>query len=69
MSNINFYLFMLFLAGVLLWQFISGTALGTWWRPRITRQDDPGAYWFVLAVQSAIFIGVLYTGTETWHFR
>jgi len=68
MSNTTYYLFALFLAGVLVWQLISGTALGTWWRPRITRQDNPGTYWFVLAAQSVILIAFLITG-RAWHLR
>jgi hypothetical protein len=68
MTGINYYLFLLFWAGVVIWQLISGKALGTWWRPRSTRQESPGIYWFVLIVQGAIFIAFLRTGT-TWHTR
>jgi hypothetical protein len=68
MSSTSYYLFALFLAAVLLGQFISGKALGTWWFPRITRQDNPAAYWSVLAAQSAILIAFLVTG-RTWHIR
>jgi hypothetical protein len=68
MSGITYYLFALFMAGVLVWQFISGRALGTWWYPKITRQDNPGAYWFVVAAQGAILLAFLLTG-KTWHVR
>jgi len=69
MSNINDFVVVLTLAGLLLWELISGKAVGAWWRPIVTRQDNPGTYWFVVAVQSAILIVVLITGTKTWHFR
>ena len=69
MNSNGDHLFVLFLAGVLLWQLISGKAAGVWWRPRIARQDDPGAYWLVLAAQSAILIFVLINGTATWNIR
>lgn len=69
MSSVNDYLLVLFLAGALLWQLISGKALGVWWRPSITRQDDPRTYWFVLAVQGAILVAVMITGTRTWDLR
>jgi hypothetical protein len=68
MSGIDFYLFVLFLAGVLLWQILTGRALGTWRRPSLTRQANPGAYWFVLAIQGAILIVFLLTG-KSWHLR
>jgi hypothetical protein len=63
------HLFALFLAGVLLWQIFSGKAIGVWWHPHITRQDSPRIYWFVLAVQGAILVGILIHGTATWNFR
>jgi hypothetical protein len=69
MSSNEFHLFVLFLAGVLLWQLISGKALGAWWYPRITREESPKTYWFVLAVQGAILAGILTNGTATWNFR
>jgi len=56
------------LAAVLVWQLISGKALGTWWFSGITRQGNPAAYWFVLAVQGVIFIAFLTTG-KTWNIR
>jgi hypothetical protein len=68
MSNTTYYLFALFWAGVLVWQFISRQALGVWWRPRITREGNPRTYWFVLAAQIVILIVFLFTG-ETWHLR
>jgi len=68
MSNLTYYLMVLFLTAVLVWQLVSGKALGAWWFPRITRQDNPGAYWFVVAAQGAILIAFLMTG-KTWNIR
>lgn len=68
MSNLSYYLMALLLAAVLVWRLISGKALGTWWFSGITRQGNPGAYWFVLAVQGVIFIAFLTTG-KTWNIR
>jgi len=31
-------------------------APGSRWSPRLTRHDDPLAYWFVLAAQAAILV-------------
>jgi hypothetical protein len=58
----------LFLAAVLAWQLGSGRALSTWWRPHITRRDNPRAYWFAVAVQGGILVAFLMTG-KTWHMR
>lgn len=68
MSNLSYYLMVLFLATVMVWQLVSGKALGTWWFPRITRRDNPAAYWFVVADQGAILIAFIMTG-KTWNFR
>jgi hypothetical protein len=68
MSNSSYFLTALFLAGVLAWQLVSGNALGVWWNPRITRRDNPGAYWLVVVMQGAIFLAFLMTG-KTWHVR
>ena len=68
MSNLSYRLMALFLAAVLPWQLSSGRALGTWWFPRITRRDNPRAYWFAVAVQGAILVAFLMTG-KTWHMR
>jgi hypothetical protein len=58
----------LFLAAVLVWQLVSGTAPGSWWSPRITRRDNPAGYWFVLAAEAALLIAFLATG-KAWHLR
>jgi hypothetical protein len=42
--------------------------LGTWWFPRITRGDNPGVYWFVVAIQGAMLIAFLMTG-KSWNVR
>jgi hypothetical protein len=68
MSNVTYSLMALFLAGVLVWQLVSGSGLGAWWYPRITRQDNPRSYWIVVVIQGAIFILFLVTG-KTWHVR
>ena len=68
MSNSTYYLIVLFMAGVLALQLFSGTAMGAWWSRNPTRQDNPGAYWFVVAVQGAVLIAFLVTG-RTWHVR
>src|SRR5205807_157216 len=38
------------------------------WDEEITRQDNPGAYWFAVAAQGAILLAFLLTG-KTWHVR
>ena len=55
-SNLSYYLIALFLAAVPVWQLVSGTAPGSWWSSRLTRRDDSGAYWFVLAAQETILV-------------
>ena len=67
MTGINYYLFALFLAGVLVWELISGRAMGRV-TGRISREDNPGVYWFVMAVQVAILLLFLLTG-KSWHVR
>jgi hypothetical protein len=69
MSRSEHVIFVLFLAGVLLWQWRTGIALGAWWRPRIARQDHPRTYWSLLAAQGAILAYVIVVGTDSWHFR
>jgi hypothetical protein len=68
MSNTTYYCFALLLVGILLWQLISGKALGTWWRPLVARDNQPGMYWFLLIVHGAILIVFLLTG-KSWHLR
>jgi hypothetical protein len=69
MSANNYHLFLFLLVCVLLWQLVSGRALGVWWRPNVTRKDNPRTYWVFVAAQAIIFIGILATGIETWNFR
>jgi hypothetical protein len=45
----------LFLAAVPVWQLVSRTRPAPGGR-RLTRRDDPLAYWFVLAAQAAILV-------------
>jgi hypothetical protein len=68
MSNFSYSLVALFLAAVLVWQLVSGTALGSWWFPRATRRENPRAYWVVVAIQGAILLAFLMTG-KTWNVR
>ena len=42
MSSTTYYLVALFMGGVLVWQIVSGPAMGAWWYPSITRQDRRG---------------------------
>ena len=58
----------LLLAAVLIWQLVSGRALGTWWLPTLTREASPRAYWFSLALQGAILVALVLTG-GTWTIR
>jgi hypothetical protein len=44
-SNFSYFLMALFLGSVLVWQLVSGNGIGVWWYPRITRRDNPRAYW------------------------
>jgi hypothetical protein len=62
MTNIQYYSVLLFFAGVVIWQLISGTAMGAWWRPRVDRREDPWAYWFFMAAQGVVWIVILMTG-------
>ena len=65
MSTVTHYLFALFWAGALVWQLVSGKLLGNAWLRNITRQENPGTYWFMLAAQSAILIGFMVTA-KAW---
>lgn len=67
-SNFSHSVMALFLGSVLVWQLVSGNGLGVWWYPRITRRDNPGAYWFVVIIQGGILIAFLMTG-KSWHTR
>ncbi len=68
MSTTTYCLIALLLSGLLLWQLVSGVALGGWWHRQILREDSPKTYWFVLAIQCAILIAFLVTG-KSWHIR
>jgi hypothetical protein len=67
-SSTTYYLVALSMGGVLVWQIVSGEALGAWWQGRIFREDRPKTYWFMLAVQCAILIAFLFTG-RSWPVR
>jgi uncharacterized membrane protein len=68
MSNLTYSSLTLFLAALLVWQLVSGQALGSAWFRSPTRQDSPVAYWFVVATQAAILIAFVVTG-KGWHLR
>jgi hypothetical protein len=53
---------------LLVWQLVSGQALGSSWFRSPTLQDSPVAYWFVVAMQAAILIAFVVTG-KGWHLR
>ena len=57
------------LTGLVLWQLVTGNALGRNWRPSVNRQDNPGMYWLVVLSQSAILIYVLVTGKTSLDFN
>lgn len=67
MTGIKYYLFALLLSGTIVWELISGKAPIRLYS-RLTRQDNPGAYWFVMAVQVAFLLLFLLTG-KSWHVR
>jgi len=69
MTAAIYYSVAVLLAAIPAWSLVSGKALGVWWwRTIITRQNEPAAYWFVVAVQVGIFILFLLTG-RSWHLR
>jgi hypothetical protein len=61
-------LFVLALAGLVFWQLVTGKVLDRSWRPSVTRQDNPGMYWFIVIFQSALLMVILVTGTTSWNF-
>jgi hypothetical protein len=66
MDNLPDYLFALALAGLVLWQLISGKALDRSLRPSVTRKDNPAMYWSVVLIQSAFLIAILVIGKTSW---
>ena len=66
MSNIADYLFALALAGLVLWQLVSGKALGRQMRANVSREDNPGMYWLLLLAQSGLLVVILFTGKTSW---
>jgi hypothetical protein len=68
-TGIKYYLFGLFMAAVVVWQLISGTAMGFRRSPeKVARDDDPLVYWLSVAAQFVIFLLFLFTGAK-WHIR
>jgi hypothetical protein len=70
MHNIPYVLTVLLWAAFIAWQLRSGFVTGAWWEgfPRITRQDKPGQYWLILAIQGAVFLHLLIHG-RSWPLR
>jgi len=66
--GIKHYSFALFLAAVLAWQLISGTAMSFRRFRRVRRGDNPLVYWLSLTAQFVIFLLFLFTGGK-WHVR
>jgi hypothetical protein len=66
MSNGYTFILALGLAGLVLWQLVTGKALDMYWRPTVTRKENPRMYWFVLTVQSGILMVIQVTGKSTW---
>ncbi len=67
-TGLKYYTFALFLAAVLSWQLISGTAMSFRRLRRVRREDNPLVYWLSLAAQFVIFLLFLFTGGK-WHVR
>ena len=70
MHNVPYLLAVLLWAALIAWQLHDGVVIGTWWQgfPRISRQDRPGAYWLILAIQGALFLHLLING-RSWPVR
>lgn len=69
MTNATYYLVAILFAAIPAWALISGKALGVWWwHTMINRQNEPVAYWLVVALQFCIFILFLVTGSS-WRLR
>ena len=68
MIGIKFYLFALFMAAVIAWQVISGTAMSFRRFRRVRWEDNPLVYWLSLAAQFVILLLFLFTGGR-WRVR
>lgn len=70
MHNVPYILAVLVWVAFIAWQLHSGEVLGLWWQgyPRISRQDRPGSYWLILAIQGAVFLNLLIHG-RSWPVR
>jgi len=67
-TGTKYYLFALSLVAVLLYQLISGTAMGFRRFNKVTREHSPPIYWLSLACQFVILLLFLFTGGN-WHVR
>jgi hypothetical protein len=67
-TGIKFVLFALFMAAVLIWQLISGTAMSFRRFRRVTREGSPLVYWLSVAAQFVILLLFLFTGGK-WYVR
>ena len=70
MHNVPYVLAVLVWVAFIAWQLYSGWVVGVWWQgyPRITRQDRPGSYWLIMAIQGAVFLELLIHG-RSWPVR
>jgi len=59
-------IFAALVAGLVVWQLLSGTALGGRGQQSVTRADNPLAYWIRLLFQGAILAVVMTTGKTRW---
>ena len=69
MTSLPALLLTVVLTGLVLWQLVTGNALGRDWRPCANRKDKPGIYWLIVLSQSAILIFVLVTGKTSLDFK
>jgi hypothetical protein len=55
MSDLKFYLLGLSMLACIGWQGWHGVTGFSWlWKPRVTREDEPGLFWVLLALQAAV---------------
>ena len=66
MTGIAFYVIALFLTGLIVYELISGNANAR--IARVSREDNPGVYWVIVALQLAFILLFLLTG-RSWHGR
>jgi hypothetical protein len=65
MTSHDHHLMILIEAAVLTGQLVSGRALWVRWQPVIRREENPGSYWFMMALQGAFLIALMKYG-RSW---